>query len=180
MKLMQILKKKKTLTTSDFSWSMISCRRLYIASVNMSVHDLVWWRPVPSEIVRSPSTAFDVCHSPVVIKHRLCWLIFVGHLICFLSRHDVIAEMIFNHLEKNHYHSVLPANSDEKWIFLSNKSMVYAFVNCRSKWMRRRRHVWWRGELWKHTRILQVQLFSQRVWIQCKKKIGRASCRERV
>ena len=39
MKLMQIL--KKTLTTSDFSWSMISCRKLYIASVHMSVHDLV-------------------------------------------------------------------------------------------------------------------------------------------
>ena len=169
---MQILKKKKkkTLTQSDFSWSMILCRRLYIVSVNMSVHDLVWWQPVPSEFVRSPSTAFDVCHSPVVIKHHICWLIYVGYFIFFLSGHDVKAEMIFNHLEKNHYHSFLSANSDEKWIFLRSKSMVYALVNCRCKWMRKRRQVWWSGEMWKHIWILQVQLSRQRVWIQCEKK----------
>ena len=63
----------------------------------------------------------------VVIKRHLCNLIYVGHFIVLLSRHDVIAEMIFTHLEKNHYHSVSPANANEKWLFLSRKSMVSDF-----------------------------------------------------
>lgn len=54
------------------------------------------------------------CYSNVVIKRHLCNLIYVGHFIVLLSRHDVIEEMIFTHLEKHHYHSVLPANSNEK------------------------------------------------------------------
>ena len=44
------------------------------------------------------------------IKRHLCRLIYVGHFIVLLSRHDAIAEMILNHLKRNHHHSCLTAD----------------------------------------------------------------------
>ena len=108
------------------------------------------------------------------IKRHLCRLIYVAHFIVLLSRFDAIAETILTILTILRETIIIlvlpPTNSDEKWILLSRKSMVYAFFNGRCKWVRKRRHVWWRGELWKHIWIVQVQLVLQRVCIQFEKK----------
>ena len=82
----------------------------------MTNHDLVCWRPVPSEFVCSTSTASDVCYSPVVVKRHPCRLIYVGHFIVLLYKHYAIAEMIFSHLKRNHHHSCLTVAKE--WFIL--------------------------------------------------------------